>query len=185
VPRSHRGCSTPLTASISFVPPASGSYEVATAAISRLIGPTATPPFGDMLTPAAAPPFTLTVTPVPPLAGTFPRHLRIEGIRAKKGTVIVTGKFDSPSPVRATVSLLVERLGSLMSRKKHHKKHGGDRAGASKAKRPRFKNVETATVASGATEVTLPRGFHYAVRLAYTVPGHGTVSSATKHVAVP
>jgi hypothetical protein len=43
--------------SISFVPPVSGSYEVATAAISRLIEPAALPPFGDLLAPGAAAPF--------------------------------------------------------------------------------------------------------------------------------
>lgn len=174
--------------SVSFVPPASGSYEVATAPISRLVQPTAVPPFGDRLTPAASAPFALTVTAAP-AAPRGPKkageHLRIGKVEVKQGTVTLFGVLGSPSPGRATVSMLVKRLTPLRHRRKAAKRATDSKA---KTKKPALKKVASKAVAAKAIKFSisqkLPRGFHYAVELSYKGSG-GTVTSAAKHVAVP
>ncbi len=47
--------------SLSFTPPANGSYEVTTDAISKVEPPALTPPFGDILSPSASAATTVTV----------------------------------------------------------------------------------------------------------------------------
>jgi ABC-type tungstate transport system permease subunit len=47
--------------SVSFVPPATGSYEVTTGQIAQIENSTLSPPFGDLLSPAASSPSNVTV----------------------------------------------------------------------------------------------------------------------------
>jgi ABC-type tungstate transport system permease subunit len=185
--------------SVSFVPPASGSYEVTTPEISRLVEPAAAPPFGDLLTPAASVPFALSVTTAAPTSpGPAPapisiRHteiVRIEKVRTSKGRLIVSGELSPASTAKGTISLLVKRLGAPAPSKKHRRSHD-TRIATSKtrAKKLTFKKLATKTVAAGATKVTiavkLPRGLRYAVELNYAARGQSTVKSAPKRVRVP
>jgi tungstate transport system substrate-binding protein len=56
-------CTTDSTGhySIKFTPPATGSYEVTTTAISQIENATLSPPYGDILSPAATTPVAVTV----------------------------------------------------------------------------------------------------------------------------
>jgi len=170
--------------SLSFVPPAGGTYQVTTPAIARLITPA--PPFGDTLGPASSAPFSVAVT-APPASPSLPRRgpksIRIEKAASKKGTVTVSGKLDAPSVGRATVSLQVERIGPLAKKKPHDRQ-----ASASKSKKPHFKTIASEPVKPGATTVTIEHqlapGFRYSARLSYRAPDGSTLTSAPRHVTV-
>jgi hypothetical protein len=162
--------------SIAFDPPASGTYEIATSTISRLIEPGAAPPFGDQLAPAASAPFSLTVT--------GEEGVRIAKVRVKKGLVTVTGNLDSPAQAGAALTLLASRTGTLAHAKRHRKRTAASRT---KAKAP--KKVAKLALKAGASAFTikhrLPRGFRYALSVSYAAPGQSAVASKPKRVAVP
>jgi ABC-type tungstate transport system permease subunit len=178
--------------SVSFVPPASGSYEVATGEISRLVEPTAAPPFGDQLAPAASAPFAVTVNPAqptesstapsnPPTKRAVEKSVKIGKVTVKSGTVTVSAALGSPASRGATLSLLVEP--------RVHAKHRGHPARASRVKGgPKFKKVAGVPVAAGKSAATIKhklRPGSYLLKLSYTAPGVTTVVSAPRRVQVP
>jgi tungstate transport system substrate-binding protein len=175
--------------SVTFVPPASGSYEVATAPISRLLDATAVPPFGDVLAASASAPFGLTVTTAPggPPSGSTTKHheaIRIGKVRVKRGTVSIAAVLSAPAAKGAKLSMLVERLAAKGS---HHGKH----AAAAKAKakhRATFKSVASTSIATGKKAATIAHKLapgSYLVKLTYSAPGAGKVESSPKRVKVP
>jgi tungstate transport system substrate-binding protein len=94
--------------SISYVPPATGSYEVVTPQISQIEIPTLSPPYGDILSPAATTPVKVTV------------HSAVTSLRVKSegGKAVVLGQV-SPGTrhVKATVTVY-DRKGSKGAFKK-------------------------------------------------------------------
>jgi tungstate transport system substrate-binding protein len=95
--------------SISFVPPATGSYQVTTPQISQIVDSTLSPPFGNLLSPAATAPVHVTV------------HSAITALTARNqaGQALIFGSV-SPSTghVKAVVTLLTQKQGSKQGFKK-------------------------------------------------------------------
>jgi tungstate transport system substrate-binding protein len=96
--------------SISFVPPATGSYQVTTAQIAKVENPTLNPVFGDLLSPAATSSVKTTV------------HSAITKVtvRAQGGKALIFGTV-SPGKShtkKATVTMLAKPAGSTKSFKK-------------------------------------------------------------------
>jgi tungstate transport system substrate-binding protein len=96
--------------SISFVPPATGSYQVTTAQIAKVENSTLNPVFGDLLSPAATASVKITV------------HSAITKLTARSqgGKVLVFGTV-SPGKdhtKKATVTILAKKVGSSKGFKK-------------------------------------------------------------------
>jgi hypothetical protein len=95
--------------SISFVPPATGTYQVTTPQISQIVDSTLSPPFGNLLSPAATTPVHVTV------------HSAITALSARNqgGQALFFGSV-SPSTghVKAVVTLLAQKQGSKQGFKK-------------------------------------------------------------------
>ena len=95
--------------SISFIPPATGSYEVSTGQISQIVDSALNPPFGNLLSPAATTPVKITV------------HSAITGLKAlnQGGQALIFGSV-SPSTghVKATVTIMAKKQGSKNGFKK-------------------------------------------------------------------
>jgi tungstate transport system substrate-binding protein len=94
--------------SISFVPPASGSYEVSTNTIAQIENASLSPVFGDLLSPASTAPVAVNVQ------GT----VSISSATPSAGGVTVAGKLQPPAPdTHATVTILAHkgtgRFGSI------------------------------------------------------------------------
>ena len=95
--------------SISFIPPATGTYQVTTPQISQIVDSTLSPPFGNLLSPAATTPVHVTV------------HSAITALSARNqgGQALIFGSV-SPSTghVKAVVTLLAQKQGSKQGFKK-------------------------------------------------------------------
>ncbi len=95
--------------SISFVPPATGSYQVSTSQISQIVDSALSPPFGNLLSPAATTPAKITV------------HSAMTQLTARKqgGQALIFGSV-SPSTehVKATVTIMAAKQGSKKGFKK-------------------------------------------------------------------
>jgi ABC-type tungstate transport system permease subunit len=95
---------------ISFVPPATGSYQVSTAQIAKVENSTLNPVFGDLLSPAATASVKITV------------HSAITKLtaRAQGGKVLVFGTVSpgTDHTKKATVTILAKKVGSNKGLKK-------------------------------------------------------------------
>lgn len=95
--------------SISFVPPANGSYQVSTSQISQIVDSALSPPFGNLLSPAATTPVKITV------------HSAMTQLTARNqgGQALIFGSV-SPSTdhVKATVTIMAAKQGSKKGFKK-------------------------------------------------------------------
>lgn len=106
--------------SISFVAPATGSYEVSTAQIAKVEDSTLNPVFGDLLSPAATTPVKVTVHSV----------ITNLSVRAQTGQALIFGSVSPGSGhAKATVTILARQVGS----KKGFKKIATDKLAASDA----------------------------------------------------
>jgi ABC-type tungstate transport system permease subunit len=95
--------------SISFIPPATGSYGITTAQIAKIENATLNPPFGDLLSPSATTPTKVTVeSAITELSS-----------RNQGGQALIFGQV-SPgnSHAKATVTLFARQLGSEKGYKK-------------------------------------------------------------------
>jgi tungstate transport system substrate-binding protein len=95
--------------SISFVPPATGTYQVTTPQISQIVDSTLSPPFGNLLSPAATAPVHVTVNSA----------ITALSARNQGGQALIFGSV-SPSTghVKAVVTLLAQKQGSKQGFKK-------------------------------------------------------------------
>jgi ABC-type tungstate transport system permease subunit len=150
------------TYNITFVPPASGTYQVTTAQISQVENPNLNPVFGDLLSPGASPTSQLPVAPAPTPKPTVtkPTTVGIKHVSAKKGHVTVIGTLTpAPTSPGATVKLLAVKV------------TGSDG----------LKQVGEASVRKGKTgfmiKAKLKRGDRYVLQLEYSQKGQPTVYS--------
>jgi tungstate transport system substrate-binding protein len=144
------GTTTPTgTYSISFVPKATGDYEVATVPIAQIeSGTTLSPPFGDLLSPAATNPVQMTVSAPP--SGPSASSVSLKNATVKKGRLTVSGTVrPAPTASGAQVELLAV-----------HGTGGG-----------RLKEIAHTSVGKGKTtfaiKAKLKRGSRYALQLEY------------------
>ncbi len=174
--------------SVTFAPPATGSYQVTTGQLAQIEDTSVTPAFGDLLAPAAAPTFPITVaTPAAQPHGLG--AVSFKAVKAKKGLVTVSGALGSPPTVSgATVRLLALQTGRLRGRR-HAKKHARASSVATAAAKPAtFAQAAAVSVATGSAKFTIKhkfkRGFRYALQLEYAAPGQTPTSSKFDYVEV-
>jgi ABC-type tungstate transport system permease subunit len=175
--------------SVTFTPPASGSYEVSTGALSQ-IEMAGVEPFGDVLAPAASAPFSETVTGAvaisesghtsTPGKTTANPTVTFNKLTVKNGTVTIRGSLSVPQVGSgAVVQLLLMQTGKV-------KQATGRKAASTKAQT--FKPAAKVSIGVGKTTFVikhkLRRGFRYKLKLEYIQPGKAPTSSKYKYIAV-
>ncbi|HTX01036.1 MAG TPA: hypothetical protein VMD59_19795, partial [Acidimicrobiales bacterium] len=132
--------------SISFTPPATGSYEVSTGQISQVELPNLTPPYGDILSPAVTTPVAITV------------HSAVTRLSVKSlgGQALVYGTVaPGTGHVKATLTVYGRKAAGNGKFKGKFKKLGTDRLSAGDAN---FASVVKAAKGKWQFEVKLADG---------------------------
>lgn len=176
---------------LTFTPPVSGSYEVATGPISQVELAGIEPPFSDLLSRGVSAPFSETVnvassvaksTNVPAAIQTASKRVTVQFKRVtiRDGSLAVSGALSSaPKSRGSTVRLLVKKGGQLTSRGK---------TAATAGKSHTFRVLASVPVKSGHKSFSvshkLAGGFHYSLRLEYVLGGKAVARSAIRKITI-
>jgi tungstate transport system substrate-binding protein len=139
---------------ISFTPPATGTYEVTTAQIGLVEDATLTPPFGDLLSPGAGTPAAITVHSAVPKF-----FVHSQGAKA----LVIGSVAPGTGHVKGAITILARQAGA---------KHGFRTVGTAKL---------GSDEQNFAVSVALAAGQRWQVRVQYKDPGQ-VVSSTSKTV---
>jgi ABC-type tungstate transport system permease subunit len=159
--------------SISFVPPASGSYEVTTATIAQIENASLNPVFGDLLSPASTAPVSVNVQGTHSITSPTAKvtHvLQFKRITIKKGKVTVTGTL-KPAPRTSGAKIELVALRTVSKKKSVH-----------------LKQVAKTSLGKGKTTFTigtkLKRHARWLLQLEYVQKGQTTTFSKVRTVTV-